>query len=182
MSEDRNGKTYSFDVCSECKLICCQDANPPLTLSRKEILTKYVTEQNLPVETLFAGEEYAHPATDDHGICVFFDKGTRRCQVHAVKPETCRAGPITFDINLQTRKVEFYLKKGSICAFAQVLYDDKEHFKQHLEAAKPEIMRLICELDADALHAILKIPEPETFKVDENELPKEVAEKLGIKQ
>ncbi|XES76899.1 MAG: YkgJ family cysteine cluster protein [Candidatus Bathyarchaeia archaeon] len=180
MSEDQNGKTYSFDVCSQCSMICCQDANPPLTSNRRKILTEYVKAQNLSVTELFAGTDYSHPATDSDGVCVFYNKKTRRCMVHPVKPETCRAGPITFDINLQTRKVEFYLKEGKICAFAQFLFENEENLKQHLEGAKPEIMRLICELDVDELKAILMIPEPETFKVDENELPKEVAEKLGI--
>jgi hypothetical protein len=76
--------------------------------------------------------------------------------------------------------VEWFLKKGSICAFAQKLYADDAKFKEHFEAAKPEITRLICELEAEALRAILEIPEPETFKVGENELPPEVRKKLGI--
>jgi Fe-S-cluster containining protein len=182
MSEDRIGKTFSFDVCSQCKLICCQYANPPLTRNRQKILTDYAKEKNISVKALFAGEDYSLPAADSEGLCVFYDKKTQKCQVHPVKPETCKAGPITFDINLETGKVEFYLKKAEICAFAQILYDDKEKFRLHLEAAKTEIMRLVCELDADSLRAILKIPEPLTFKVDENDLPKEVSEKLRINQ
>ena len=180
MSEDRNGKTYSFDVCSQCKLICCQDANPPLTLNRKKILTKYMAEQKVTVKTLFVDEEYSHPTADAQGICVFYNKETRKCRVHPVKPETCKAGPITFDINLKTRKVEFYLKKGEICAFAQVLFENKELLGKHLEAAKSEILRLICALDADSLKNILKIPEPQTFKIAENELPRECFAKLGL--
>jgi Fe-S-cluster containining protein len=180
MSEDRNGKTYSLDVCSQCKLICCQEANPPLTPNRKKIISNYVKEHRIPVQNLFAGEEYSHPATDSNGICVFYNKENRKCQVHTVKSETCRAGPVTFDINLKTGKVEYYLKKGEICLFAQILYENKEQFKQHLEAAKAEILRLICELDENALRAILKIPEPQTFKVGEDDLPKEVAAKLKV--
>ena len=180
MPEDRNGKTYSFDVCSQCKLICCQDANPPLTSKRMETLRAYVEEQEIPVQKAFAGKEYFHPTSDSEGICVFYNKQTQKCRVHKVKPETCRAGPVTFGINLKTRKVEFYLKKGQICAFAKVLYENKELLSKHLEAAKPEILRLISELDADALKAILQIPEPQTFKIDENDLPTEVILKLGI--
>jgi Fe-S-cluster containining protein len=179
MTEDRNGKTYSFDVCSDCKFVCCQDANPPLTQNRMQILRKYVQDQKLPINELFVQGKYAHPAADKTGVCNFFNKQTRLCQVHQVKPETCRAGPITFDINFKTRKVEFYLKKKSICPFAGVLFET-DAYKKHLEAAKPEILRLIDELDAAALKTILTIPEPETFKVDENDLPKQVAEKLGI--
>lgn len=180
MSEDREGKTYSFDVCSRCKLICCQDANPPLSPERKRILSNYVKEHKIPIQNLFAGEEYSHPAADLDGVCVFYDKGTHKCRVHQVKPETCRAGPITFDINFRTQKVEFYLKKTEICAFAQLLYQDKKNFSEHFKIAKSEIMRLICELDVDALLFVLKIPEPQTFKISESKLTKEVAEKLGI--
>jgi Fe-S-cluster containining protein len=122
MTEDRNGKTYSFDVCSECKFVCCQDANPPLTQNRMQILRQYVKDQKLLVKELFVEGKYAHPATDKDGVCNFFNKTTRLCMVHPVKPETCRAGPITFDINLKTKKVEFYLKKNSICTFAGVLF------------------------------------------------------------
>jgi hypothetical protein len=100
--------------------------------------------------------------------------------VHQAKPETCKAGPITFDINLKTAKVEWFLKRGEICALAEQLSRNKESLAAHLEAAKLEIMRLICELDAVELRAILKIPEPDTYKIGENSLPKNVADKLGI--
>ena len=180
MSEDRNGKTYSFDVCSACTITCCQDANPPLTANRKKVITEYLKQQKMPFQNVFAGEEYSHPATDQENICVFYNRENRRCRVHSVKPETCRAGPITFDINLKTRKVEWFLKKGEICNFAPCLHENKQHFSDHFEAAKTELMRLICELDAGSLKAILKIAEPETFKVGENELPTEVMDKLGL--
>ncbi|MCW4009752.1 MAG: YkgJ family cysteine cluster protein [Candidatus Bathyarchaeota archaeon] len=180
MSEDKKGKTYSFDVCSQCKFTCCQDANPPLTLNRQKIIRSYLREQKIPIQTPFAGKDYVHPASDSDGICVFYNKETQKCVVHPVKPETCKAGPVTFDINLKTRKVEFYLKKGEICGFAQFLYDNPASLRKHLEPAKAEIMQLICELDAEALGAILRIPEPQTFRIAENNLPKEVMQKLGI--
>ena len=180
MVENRNGKTYSFDVCSKCELICCKDANPPLTLNRKEILNKYIKEQSIPFTSPFVDEEYSHPIADENGFCTFYDKGTRKCRVHPVKPETCRAGPVTFDINLKTRKVDFYLKTAELCAFAGVLYEDKAGLMKHLEAAKEEILQLILNLDADALKNILNIPEPQTFKIDENDLPKEVMKKLHL--
>lgn len=180
MPEDRNGKTYSLDVCSQCKLICCQNANPPLSLKRKEILCNYAKEHELSIQNLFAGEEYSHPATDLTGVCVFYDKETRKCRAHQVKPETCTAGPVTFDINLKTKKVEFYLKKGEICVLAHLLYQNKKNFNEHFKIAKAEIMRLIRELDVDALLSILKIPEPQTFKIGEAKLTKKVTEKLGV--
>jgi Fe-S-cluster containining protein len=180
MTEDRNGKTYSFDVCSKCELICCKDADPPLTRDRKEILIRYLKDKDVPATILFGGEEYSHPVADENGFCTFYNKETRKCSVHPIKPETCRAGPITFDINLKTRKVEFYLKKAELCAFAGILYEDKAGLMKHLEVAKQEILQLIRNLDADALKNILNIPEPQTFKIDENDLPKEVMNKLHL--
>ena len=90
------------------------------------------------------------------------------------------AGPVTFDINFSTKKVEWFLKKSELCAFAGILYNDKAAFKQHLEAAKKELTELICQLNADELGAIVRIAEPQTFKVDEDDLPLEVKEKLGL--
>ena len=101
--------------------------------------------------------------------------------VHSVKPETCRAGPVTFDINFSTKKVEWFLKKTEICAFAGELYRDKAAFKSHFEEAKKELTQLIRELDSEELRAIVKIEEPCTFKIGEDDLPLEVVQKLGLK-
>jgi len=180
MSDEKNGRTYSFDVCSQCKLICCQGANPPLTSRRRKIIADYLQKQGASAANVFVGGSYLHPAADAQDYCALFNKETGKCRVHSVKPETCVAGPVTFDINLKTSKVAWFLKKGSICALAEKLCQDDKKFKAHLEAAKPQVMRLIRELDAEALRAILKISEPETFKVGENELPQEVSEKLRI--
>ena len=125
MPEDNKGKTYSYDVCSECKIICCQDAKPPLSESRKKILKKYMNEQKITVEKPFTKEKYSYPSVDETLLCIFNSKVTKRCMVHTVKPETCRAGPITFDINFRTKKVEYFLKKSEICAYAGELFKDK---------------------------------------------------------
>ena len=114
------------------------------------------------------------------GFCVFYDKDTRKCIVHSVKPETCRAGPVTFDINRRTRKVEWYLKTAEVCALAKTLYENDNLFREHFKVAKEEMLRLICELDSKALQAILKIEEPQTVKIGEDDLPEEVMEKLGL--
>ncbi len=100
--------------------------------------------------------------------------------MHSVKPETCVAGPVTFDVNFSTKKIEWFLKKSAICAFAQTLYEDKAAFKEHFEIAKAQLTRLICELDAEELRAIVKIEEPQTFKIGEDDLPAELVEKLGL--
>lgn len=171
-------KICASDICFRCRRICCQDAKPPLTLKRQKIIKEYIENQHFNIPTPFSHEQYSFPVVDELGICVFYDKKTRKCLVHAVKPETCRAGPITFDINRKTGKIEWYLKTAEICALAGMLHENPDLLKEHLELARREILRLICELDAEALHAILKIEEPQTFKIGEEDLPREVIAKL----
>jgi len=181
MPEDNNGITYSFDVCSQCKSICCQDAKPPLTEKRKQIISEYLKKQKITIKEPFSKEEYSYPAVDDEVYCGLFNKHSGKCSVHPVKPETCVSGPITFDINFKTKKVEWFLKKDELCAFAGILYKNQTGFKEHLEIAKKQIMRLIKELSAEELRAIVKIEEPQTFKIGEDDLPQQVARKLSLK-
>ena len=180
MPEDNKGTTYSYDVCSECRIICCQDAKPPLSESRKKILKEYMDKQKIKVEKPFTKEKYSYPSVDETLLCIFNSKVTKRCMVHPVKPETCRAGPITFDINFKTKKVEYFLKKSEICAYAGALFKNKAAFETHFEVAKKEIMRLVKELSADELRELTKIDEPQTFKVGEEDLPASVVKKLGL--
>jgi Fe-S-cluster containining protein len=182
MSDEIVTKTCSFNVCYQCVHGCCQDAKPPLTLERKKIIGDYLKEQKIHVEHPFVNEAYSFPAVDAMGFCVFYGKNTRKCLVHPVKPETCRAGPITFDINRRTQKVEWYLKAAVVCALAQALRGNDTTFRAHFEVAKDELRRLICHLDSEALQAILKIEEPQTVKIGEDDLPKKVTEKLDLGQ
>jgi len=181
MPEDNNGATYSFDVCSQCKIICCQDAKPPLSKKRKKIIKEYLENHNINIEKPFAKEHYCYPAVDELVFCGLFNKETGKCSVHPVKPETCKAGPVTFGIDFSTKKVEWFLKKSEICALAAMLYSDEVAFKRHFEAAKKQLMQLICELDPEEIRSIVKIDEPQTFKVGEDNLPFEAVKKLGLK-
>jgi len=178
MSDEIVRKTCAFEVCCRCKSICCQDAKPPLTLKRQKIIENYLEKHQIHIETPFSHEQYSFPTVDKLGFCLCYDKKTGKCLVHPVKPETCRAGPITFDINRQTGKLEWYLKNYEVCALAEMLHKNHDLFKEHFKMAREEILRLICELDAEALRAILKIEEPKTFKIGEDDLPREVMEKL----
>jgi len=180
MPEDDNGTTYSFDVCSQCKSICCQDAKPPLSESRKKTLQEYLKKQKINITGPFAKNDYSYPAVDEEIYCKLFSRQTGKCMVHPVKPETCVSGPITFDINFKTKKVEWFLKTSELCAYAGVLYKNKAAFKEHFEVAKKQITSLIKQLGADELRAIVKIDEPQTFKVGEDDLPLEVVKKLGL--
>jgi hypothetical protein len=58
------------------------------------------------------------------------------------------------------------------------LHGDKNRFKKHFEAAKNEIFSLVHELNSEALQAILKIEEPETIKIDENNIDNRLSNKL----
>jgi len=133
--------------------------------------------QGLRVDNPFETTEYVFPRETGDGFCVFFDEETRKCQVYSVKPETCVAGPITFDINLQTGKIEFYLKFERICPLAGSLKKNQIALEKHLSSAKRELLTLVGELDAEALSAILKIDESETRKIGEALLSKEVLER-----
>jgi uncharacterized protein len=182
MSDYAVKKTCSFDVCCQCTSSCCQDAKPPLTLKRKKTIEEYLQKQKIQIAHPFVNGAYSFPVVDALGFCIFYSKDTKKCLVHPVKPETCRAGPITFDINRRTHKVEWYLKTAEICALAQTLPRNDTAFKAHFKVAEDELLRLIRELDSKALEAILKIEEPQTVKIGEDDLPKEVTEKLGLEQ
>ncbi len=109
-----------------------------------------------------------------------FNKKTGKCLVHSVKPETCVAGPITFDINFDTQKVCFFLKKEEICAYSGVLFKDKPALMKHFEVAKKQIIDLIEQLSAEELRALMKIDEPQTFKFCEEPLSPAVIRKLDL--
>jgi Fe-S-cluster containining protein len=181
MPDNTKGTTYSFDVCSHCKNKCCQDVKPPLTKNRKRIIRKYLKEQKIDIQKPFTKKNYTYPSVDELVYCLLFNKKTGKCSVHSVKPETCVSGPITFDINFSTKKVEWFLKKSELCAFAGILYKDKDAFKEHFKVAKKELTQLISQLDADELRTIAKIEEPKTFKIGEDNLAQQVVKKLGLK-
>jgi Fe-S-cluster containining protein len=180
MSDENVRKTCAFEVCCTCKNICCQDAKPPLTGKRQKIIKDYLKKHKLNVKHPFSHARYSFPSVDKLGFCVFYNKKTGKCLVHQVKPETCRAGPVTFDVSRQTGKVEWYLKTPDICALAGALRENHDLFRAHFEVARAELLRLICELDAEALRAILRIDEPQTVKIGEEEIPKEAMDKLML--
>lgn len=167
-----------FEICSTCKINCCYDARPPITEKRERIILEYLKAQGISIENPFMHAEYAFPRETSDGHCIFYDKTTRKCIVHPVKPETCVAGPITFDINTKTGKIEWYLKFEKICPLAGVMYRDKVLLENHFENARKEILRLVRQLSPKALKTILKREEPDTFKIGEEEIEKEILDKL----
>jgi len=173
MPNKKGRKIDFFETCHQCRLTCCQGAKPPITPRRRKIIMDYLEKEKISIKKPFVQETYAFPTEDAEGYCIFYDKKSKKCSVHPVKPETCKAGPVTFDINVQDGKIEWYLKMETICQLARRLYENGELFQKHLKIAKKEIRHLIRELDPVSLKAILKIEEPETFKIGEDVLTEE---------
>jgi len=132
----------------------------------------------MAIKNPFIKNVYSFPTETEGNRCIFLDKNTKKCMIHSVKPETCVAGPVTFDINLKTGRIEWFLKTERICTLAGALLKDKRMLKGHLESARKELLKLVHDLDATALCAILKIEEPGTFKIGEEDFDTKVLVKL----
>ena len=169
-----------FDTCSRCRTgwSCCHETTPPVSGERRKIIEAYLRANKIGVKNPFVEADYVFPRLVADGYCVFHDKKTRKCLIHPVKPETCVAGPITFDIRTDTSKIEWFIKMDKICQLAGRVYVDEALLQKHLASAKKEISTLVEELDSEALGAILKKEEPETFKISEDILRKSVLNKL----
>ncbi len=153
---------------------------PPLTLERQQKIRKYVKAKGISVRNLFENRGYVFPCETEDGRCIFLDKPTKRCNIHPVKPETCVAGPVTFNINIKTGKIEWFFKTGEVCLLATHLHKDQAKYAKHMRSAKKEILRLLRGLDVNALRAILAVEELDTVKVDEANAPPEVLAKLKM--
>ncbi|MCX8207342.1 MAG: YkgJ family cysteine cluster protein [Methanothrix sp.] len=149
------------NICSSCGGICCIDARPPLTEKRAEML---ISAGLSPDGIEYAG--YRRLRARDDGSCVLLENG--RCRLHHLKPETCSAGPFTFDV--VDGKLEIYLKKESICPLAGYLLSDREAYERQLKLAVERILDLVGDMSKDELAEVLRIEEPETFKVMEIDL------------
>jgi len=156
-------------ICSECRdHLCCFGTRPPITSERKRKIGAYLQKENIPLTNAFTKTDYVFPTENAEGHCGFYNVETATCLIHHVKPETCVAGPITFDINKRSGGVEWHIKMEKICPLAGVMYKDKQLLQKHLKSAKGEIFRLIRGLDSAELEAILKKDEPDTFKIGED--------------
>lgn len=147
-----------IEICSKCGGKCCFEAKPPISKKRLKILL----ENGISPDFIEFGK-YKHLKLKEDGYCVFFDKG--KCKIHGIKPETCVAGPITFDI--RAGKLELYIKKESICPLVKFLRENEEVLREHMSTALEKIIDLIKELEKEELEEILKIEEPETEKIFE---------------
>lgn len=178
MAEKSRQKNF-LKICEKCHSKCCYQARPPLTKSRAKKIDCFLKETKGDAFLLHVGR-YSHPEELADGYCILFDRVSGLCKAHPVKPETCVAGPITFDINRKDGKIEWYLKNEKICALAGDMARNDPSLSKHLEVAKREILRLVNGLERTEIQAILEIDEEDTYKVGEDPLPERVLRKLRI--
>jgi Fe-S-cluster containining protein len=150
-------------ACSECHLDggCCFEARPPLSQERIDILQKNGVAEDA-VE--FAG--YRRLRLKQDGFCVLFKNG--KCSIHTIKPETCVAGPFTFDI--KDNVLQIFLKRENICPMVRFLKANRKAYDGLFETSVENIMHLIENVPAAEMEEILKIEEPETDLVAEIQL------------
>ncbi|MDI9633643.1 MAG: YkgJ family cysteine cluster protein [Methanolinea sp.] len=139
-------------VCGGCGGRCCHEARPPLTTRRVTILLRRgVAEGDIE----YAG--YSRIRAREDGMCALWEAG--RCRVHDVKPETCRAGPFTFDVEGGTVRV--FLKHESRCPLVSLLKSDPDMFRAQFRIAVENILSLAGALPPGELATISAIPEPD---------------------
>lgn len=147
------------EICAKCNHhYCCDRACPPITEDRYTLLVKNgVSSDN------FEFQGYRRLKIKKNNKCVLFSDG--KCSIHRIKPETCRAGPFTFDINGD--KIEIFLKKETICPIVRVLKDVPEAYNEQYLNAIEHISNLVYCLTENELGEICKIDEPLTEKLVE---------------
>jgi Fe-S-cluster containining protein len=150
-------------ACSQCNLGsgCCMGSRPPLIQSRIEILLDNGVH---PEDIEFEG--YKRLRLKPDGFCVLFKDG--KCSVHSVKPETCVAGPFTFDVVGSI--LQIFLKKPNICPMVEFLKKDQEAYQGLFDLSVGKIIDLVMSLPPEELAEIVKIEEPETELVAEIKL------------
>jgi len=145
-------------ICMQCGGHCCDEAHPPVSgYCYRRLVAAGVPEDS------FEQKGYRSLKTRRDGSCVFWNEG--RCSIHRIKPETCRAGPFTFDVKGDV--IEIFLKFETICPIVGLLKEVPEAYGQQFALAKECITRLVSNLTEEELREICKIEEPETEKVAE---------------
>ena len=147
-------------ACGECHLDggCCFEARPPLSQDRIDILLENGVS---PDAIEFAG--YKRLRLKPDGFCLLFQNG--RCSIHSIKPETCVAGPFTFD--MKGTLLQIFLKKDSICPMVRFLKANRKAYDELFQVSLKKILDLVKAVPALEMAEILKIEEPETDLVAE---------------
>ena len=150
-------------ACDDCHLAggCCFEARPPLSQKRIDILM----ENGVSADAIeFVG--YKRLRLRQDGFCVLFRDG--KCSIHDIKPETCVAGPFTFDI--EDDMLQIFLKRESICPMVRFLRANRKAYDALFETSVEKIMDLIRSVPEEEMAQILQIDEPQTDLVAESRL------------
>lgn len=155
-----NQITYDLltKICDKCGGRCCYFAKPPLTEERISILL----ENGMTFDDILF-QSYRKLDCKSTGFCVGYKDG--RCTVQGVKPETCVAGPFTFDV--RGDMLEIYIKKERLCEMVTFLRENPEVYREQYELALQNIEYLIRSLPKEELDEVLKVEEDSTDKVAE---------------
>jgi uncharacterized protein len=145
-------------ICLNCDGHCCHGAQPPIS----EYCYRRLVAEGV-AKTVFETNGYRYVRTGNDGTCMLLNG--EKCSIHAIKPETCIAGPFTFDVRGDI--IEIFLKFESICPLVRLLKEVPEAYDQQYSAAVQCITRLVSNLTKDELAVICQIEEPETEKVAE---------------
>jgi hypothetical protein len=147
-------------ACDDCHLAggCCFEARPPLSQKRIDMLM----ENGVSADAIeFVG--YKRLRLRQDGFCVLFRDG--KCSIHDIKPETCVAGPFTFDI--EDDMLQIFLKRESICPMVRFLRANRKAYDALFETSVEKIMDLIRSVPEEEMAQILQIDEPQTDLVAE---------------
>ena len=147
-------------ACDDCHLAggCCFEARPPLSQKRIDMLM----ENGVSADAIeFVG--YKRLRLRQDGFCVLFRDG--KCSIHDIKPETCVAGPFTFDI--EDDMLQIFLKRESICPMVRFLRANRKAYDALFETSVEKIMDLIRSVPEEEMAQILQIDESETDLVAE---------------
>jgi hypothetical protein len=145
-------------ICARCGAKCCHEARPPLSPARIALLLENGVS---PGDIEHAG--YFRIRTREDGMCIMCSGG--KCRIHAFKPETCRAGPFTFDV--ERGRVRIFLKHDSLCPLVPFLKADPVMYAAQFRLAVENILSLARSLAPDELAVISAIPEPDCDLVAE---------------
>jgi hypothetical protein len=145
-------------ICLRCSGQCCNDAHPPIS----EHCYRRLLAEGVPGDA-FERKGYRYLRTRRDGTCTFRTGG--KCAIHTIKPETCRAGPFTFDVKGDV--IEIFLKFEKICPIVCLFKEVPEAYEQQYTLAVKNITHLVSNLTDEEINVICRIEESETEKVAE---------------
>jgi uncharacterized protein len=154
--EQDDGWLQQEAICETCGGKCCIGACPPLCTERIGTILSHGDYRDRIEE-----QGYRRIKTKENGECSMMEHG--RCIIHDFKPETCLAGPFTFDVT--GTSLAIYLKQEAICPLVTLLKADRAMYDRQYGRAIETISHLVARLPEDELQVISSIPEDETVLV-----------------